>query len=76
VNIAMKRIIVPAERINMSLLNSRLYLTGCINELIPKIKNILNIFEPIIFPTAISLFFFIAATTDVASSGVKYLRQL
>lgn len=35
----------------------------------PIISKILNIFEPIIFPIAISLFPFIAAVTLVTSSG-------
>ena len=35
----------------------------------PKIKNILKRLLPMIFPIAISGFFFMAATTDVASSG-------
>lgn len=35
----------------------------------PNIKNILKRLLPIIFPIAISGFFFMAATTDVASSG-------
>jgi hypothetical protein len=35
----------------------------------PRIQKILKIFEPTIFPTAISLCHFLAAITDVASSG-------
>jgi len=38
-------------------------------ELMPNIKKILKIFEPITFPIAISLFFLKAATSDVTSSG-------
>ena len=37
--------------------------------LMGRINKTLNIFEPIIFPTAISFFFFIMATMDVANSG-------
>ena len=36
---------------------------------VPKIKKTLNMFDPTIFPIAISTFFFRAAITDVASSG-------
>lgn len=42
---------------------------GLTNELMDKMRKILKIFDPIIFPTARSLFFFMAATTEVASSG-------
>ncbi len=42
---------------------------GNIKELSPKIPRTLKKLEPTTFPTAISLFFFIAATTDVANSG-------
>lgn len=38
-------------------------------ELKPRMNRILKMLEPIIFPTAISLFLFMAATTDVANSG-------
>ncbi len=41
---------------------------GYITALKPKIPSILKILEPNTFPTAISLFFFIAATTEVANS--------
>ena len=43
--------------------------SGDINELIPRIKKTLNILLPTIFPTAMSEFFFNAATTLVANSG-------
>ena len=39
------------------------------NDAIPKINNILKIFDPIIFPRAISLSPFLAATILVTSSG-------
>ena len=42
---------------------------GFINADIPRIKNMLKRFEPTIFPIAISIFLFFAATADVASSG-------
>ena len=42
---------------------------GLISDVIPRIKKILKILEPTIFPTAISDFFFRAATIEVASSG-------
>ena len=38
-------------------------------ELTPRIKKTLKIFDPTIFPTAISGCFLRAAATDVASSG-------
>jgi hypothetical protein len=42
---------------------------GLMIALIPRIKKILNIFEPTIFPTAISAFFLKAAMVEVTSSG-------
>ena len=42
---------------------------GCINELIPRTKVRLKIFDPTIFPSAISQVPFLAATTLVISSG-------
>lgn len=35
----------------------------------PITPNVLKMFEPNMFPTAISTFFFLAATTDTANSG-------
>lgn len=48
---------------------------GLMTALIPSIKNILKMFEPTIFPTAMSVFFLAAATADVASSGRECRRQ-
>ena len=45
---------------------------GLRNELTDKINRMLNMFDPVIFPTAISVFLFVAAIMDVANSG-KYL---
>ena len=42
---------------------------GTMKDAKPRIKSILNIFEPIAFPIEISPSFLIAATTEVASSG-------
>ena len=46
-----------------------LYTIGLIKADIPIINNILNMFEPIIFPIAISLLPFIAAETLVTNLG-------
>ena len=43
--------------------------SGVTNELSPKIRDILNMFEPMIFPSASEVFFFTAAAMDAASSG-------
>ena len=43
--------------------------SGVMLALHPNTKKTLNRFDPITFPIAISAFFFIAATTEVASSG-------
>jgi len=42
---------------------------GEIREAVPNTKSILKMFEPMIFPTAMSTFFFIEATTVTTSSG-------
>jgi len=42
---------------------------GLIIEEIPKTKNVLKIFDPIIFPTTKSSFFFVAATIETINSG-------
>ena len=46
-----------------------LYVIGFIIAEVPSISNILNMFEPIILPIAMSLSPFNAATTLVTSSG-------
>ena len=51
------------------MLKERLYEIGAIRELTDRMRNILKIFEPIMFPIAIPVFFFNAATTDVNNSG-------
>ncbi len=68
-NIKTKRSTVEAISSKISKLNDLLYVIGVINELIPRIRKILNIFEPMMFPMAISLFLRNAATTEVTSSG-------
>ena len=47
----------------------RLYVIGFIIAATPKISNMLNMFDPMMFPIAMSLFPFIAAITLVTSSG-------
>ena len=42
---------------------------GAINQVIPRIPNMLNTLLPTMFPMAISFCFLRAATTEVASSG-------
>jgi len=42
---------------------------GDITAEIPSTKKTLKIFDPTMFPMAMSTFFFFAATTEVASSG-------
>lgn len=42
---------------------------GAIVALTPSIKRMLKIFDPIIFPSAMSVFFLYAAIAEVASSG-------
>ena len=41
----------------------------------PKTSNILNKFEPITLPIAISVSPFLIATIDVTNSGKMYLQQ-
>ena len=48
-----------------SLLNGK----GRITALTPRIQNVLNMFEPITLPMAMSACFLYAATAEVASSG-------
>jgi hypothetical protein len=45
--------------------------SGFIKELTANTQSRLKIFEPITFPMAISIFFFLAAITDVTSSGIE-----
>ena len=52
-----------------SMIFSVIMLIGLIADAIPSTINILNILEPIAFPSAISTSFFLAATMDVTSSG-------
>jgi hypothetical protein len=52
-----------------SVLKMGLYVKGLISELTPRIRNILNIFEPMILPTAMSLLFLFTATRDVTNLG-------
>ena len=63
------KIIVDNTNIVRSKLYVMLYVIGVIAEDTPIINNILNIFDPIMFPIAISLFPFTAAVTLVISSG-------
>ena len=62
---------ITVATINMliSKLYVTLYVIGFIIDATPRINNILNIFDPIIFPIAMSLFPFIAAVTLVTNSG-------
>ncbi|MFZ5341064.1 MAG: hypothetical protein ACOZBL_00370 [Patescibacteria group bacterium] len=53
----------------MSTLFTEFRFIGLITAEIQRIQKILKIFDQIILPTTISAFFFIAATTEVASSG-------
>ena len=53
----------------ISTLLAMLNCNGLIIELITSISKILKIFEPTIFPIAISVFFFKAVIDDVANSG-------
>ena len=48
-----------------------MYVIGCMSADIPIINNMLNMFDPSMFPIAISLFPFIAAVTLVTSSDRK-----
>ena len=50
-------------------LNSTEKYIGLMNEDIPNIKQMFNMFEPIMFPIAIWLFPLMPATTEVISSG-------
>lgn len=62
-------IIVDNNNIKRSKLYVTLYVIGFIIADTPIISKMLNMFEPIIFPIAISLFPLIAAVTLVTSSG-------
>ncbi len=57
------------RRTPKSIFNAISNFIGDIIEVIANIKNILKIFEPMMFPTAISDFPLYAATAEVASSG-------
>ena len=61
--------VVIKNKSSKSKLNNELNGIGLIIEDTPKIRNVLNILDPIIFPTTKSNFFFIAATTDTINSG-------
>ena len=63
------KIIDDAINTLKSKLYEKLYVIGVINAETPIISKILKIFEPIIFPIAISLFPFTAAVTLVTNSG-------
>ena len=69
VNISRNSRTVPAKRRYRSILKTGSKAIGRTRELTPRMKKILKMFDPIMLPTAMSLFFFTAATTDVASSG-------
>ena len=60
---------VASKLTNMSVRLSKDMDTGVITPDIPRIRNVLKIFDPTTFPIARSTFFFLAAIRDVASSG-------
>ena len=66
---ARNRKMVPPLNKSISILNDGLYSSGRMRELTPNMSKRLKILDPTILPMAISAFFFIAATTEVASSG-------
>ena len=68
-NIQVNKRILENMRTPISKLDLNLKGIGLIIALIPKIKKILKMFEPTMFPTAISVFFLYAAVADVANSG-------
>ena len=53
----------------ISIIFSRINATGLMADATPRTIRILKILEPTAFPTAISTSFFLAATTEVTSSG-------
>ena len=63
-NITLANIVITISPLEL-LLNGK----GRISELTPRIQKILKIFEPTIFPIAISDCFLYAATAEVANSG-------
>ena len=60
----------------ISILPTTLNFNGLIIELTPKINKILKIFDPRIFPIAISEFFLKAAITDVDNSGSEVPKAM
>ena len=61
--------ILNTKSTEISIMFSVINSIGLMAPVIPITINILNILEPIAFPSAISTSFFLAATTDVTSSG-------
>jgi len=69
VNMKMNSIRVARNIIAMSKITNSGIATGFISGTIPRTQRMLKILEPMMFPTARSIFFLIAATTQTASSG-------
>lgn len=53
-----------------------LLISGCKIEQVPKINAMLNMFEPIILPIAISDFFLNAAVTEETNSGIEVPQDI
>ena len=68
-NIKENRIKVIIDKYAMSKLIEKFRDMGAIMDVTPNTHKMLNIFDPTILPTAISMSFFRAATIDVISSG-------